>query len=328
MVTIARRELLAALAGVAAWPIAVRAQQAMPVVGFMRPTSAEESAKLLTAFRGGLAETGYVKGHNVIIEYRWAGNHYDQLPALAADLVRRQVAVIAAPGGTPSVLAAKAATTTIPIVFGTGSDPVKDGLVASLNRPGGNLTGLTTFGSALGAKRIELLHDLLPTATVIGLLVQPDYSEADSQVKEVQSAVTSFGNRLVVVNASTEREIDRAFRALAEQRANALLVASDPFLLSRREQIVALAAYEQRPTVYPWPEYTAAGGLMSYGPSIVDVYRQVGIYTGRILKGEKPVDLPVQLPTKFQLVLNLKTAKSLGLIFPITLLGRADEVIE
>jgi putative tryptophan/tyrosine transport system substrate-binding protein len=324
-----RRELITLLGGAAAWPLRARAQQqAMPVVGFIRPTSAEESTKLLTAFRGGLAETGHVEGHNVIIEYRWAGNRYDQLPGLASDLVRRQVAVIAAPGGTPSVLASKAATTTIPIVFAIGSDPVKDGLVASLNRPGGNLTGFTTFGSALGAKRIELLHDLLPTATVIALLVQPNYSEADSQVKEVQSAVTSFGNRLLVLNASTEREIDRAFRALAEQRANALLVASDPFLLSRREQLVALAAYEQLPTVYPWPEYTAVGGLMSYGPSLAEVYRQVGIYTGRILRGEKPTDLPIQLPTKFELVLNLKTAKPLGLTLPITLLGRADEVIE
>jgi putative tryptophan/tyrosine transport system substrate-binding protein len=325
-----RREFITLLGGaVATWPLGARAQQpVMPVVGFIRPTSAEESTKLLTAFRGGLAEVGYVEGRNVIIEYRWAGNHYDRLPALAADLVRREVAVIAALGGTPSVLAAKAATTAIPIVFGTGSDPVKDGLVASLNRPGGNLTGFTTFGSALGAKRVELLHDLLPTATIIALLVQPDYSEADSQVKEVQSAATSFGNRLLVLNASTEREIDSAFRALAEQRVNALIVASDPFLLSRREQLVALAAYQQLPTVYPWPEYTAAGGLMSYGPSLADVYRQGGIYTGRILRGEKPVDLPVQQPTKFELVLNLKTAKSLGLTFPIALLGRADEVIE
>ena len=328
-IRIRRREFITLLGSVAAWPFTARAQQpATPVIGFLRPTSAEKSTKLLGAFRSGLAEAEYVEDHSVIIEYRWAENHYDRLPALATDLVQRQVAVIVAMGGTPSALAAKAATATIPIVFITGSDPVKDGLVASLNRPGGNLTGLSMFTSALGAKRLELLHDLVPAAAMIALLVTTDYALVDAQVKEVQTAAGSFGQHVLVLPVRTEQEIDGAFRTLVEQRVGALIVATDPFLLSRREQLVALASYCHVPTIYPWREYTAVGGLMSYGPSITDAYRQVGIYTGRILRGEKPANLPVQQPTKFELVINFKTAKAFGVEVPPMLLARADEVIE
>jgi putative tryptophan/tyrosine transport system substrate-binding protein len=323
-----RREFITLLGGAAAWPLPARTQQAIPVVGFIRPTSAEESAKLVGAFRRGLSELGYVEGQNVAIEYRWADNQYDRLPALATDLVRRKVAVIVATGGTSTTLAVKAVTTAIQIVFISGSDPVKDGLVASLNRPGGNLTGVSSFSSALGAKRLELLREFVPTATIIALLVNPHYAEAETQVKEVEGAAVSFGQQVLILKASTERDINRAFETIVQQRASALIVATDPFIFSRKGELVALAARHKVPTDYPWSEFTAAGGLMSYGASLTDAYRQAGIYAGKILNGAKPGDLPVQQAVKIEFVINLKTANALGITFPLPLSGRADEVIE
>jgi putative ABC transport system substrate-binding protein len=326
-----RREFVTLLCGAAAtWPFAASAQQpAMPVIGYLGSASPDLYADRLRAFRQGLNDTGYVEDRNVAIEYRWAEDQFDRLPAMAADLVRRQVAVIAVPGSTPGARAAKAATTTIPIVFAIGSDPVELGLVASLNRPGGNLTGLTNLNVEVLPKRLELLHEVVPKATIVALLVNPTSPNvAESETRNVQAAARTLGLQLHVLSASTNSEIDTAFATLAQRGAGALVIGGDNFLFGQREQIVALAARHSIPVAYDRREFAVAGGLISYGASLLDVHRQVGVYTGRILKGEKPADLPVMQPTKFDLVLNLKTAKALGLVVPLPLLGRADEVIE
>jgi ABC-type uncharacterized transport system substrate-binding protein len=329
-----RREFITLLGGVAAaWPLAAHAQQSgLPVIGFLSGYPAEsfapETQPLSAAFRQGLSETGYSDGHNVTIEYRWAENQPSRLPVLAAELVRRKVAVIAATGGTASALAAKAATATIPIVFTGGTDPVAIGLVASLNRPGGNVTGVTFLANVLAAKRVELVNEVTPRASLIGLLVNPDNPNAVSETSDMETATRAIGKRSVLLRASTDRELDAAFTSLADQRANALAIAGDTFFLSRREQLVALVARYAVPASYPSREFVVAGGLMSYGASITDMYRQVGVYTGRILNGAKPADLPVMQPTKFELTINLKTAKALGLQMPDKLLVAADEVIE
>ena len=327
---IPRRDVIRLVAGAAvAWPLAARAQQpAMPVVGFLGTTTPDDFASRVAAFREGLKEVGYIEGQNVAIEYRWPEGHYDRLPMLAADLVRRQVAVIAAVGGEPSPLAAKAATATIPIVFSLGTDPVRLGLVASLNRPGGNMTGVYFLQSELGAKRLGLLHELLPKATVIGLLVNPNFAESESHAKDVQEAAVSIGLQIYIVRASTVDELDTAFATLVQQKVGALIHANDAFFLSERQSLIALAARHALPTIYPWREFVVDGGLMSYSPSLVQAYRQAGEYTGKILKGAKPADLPIVQPNKFEFVINLKTAKALGLTFPPGLFAIADEVIE
>ena len=328
-VTIGRRELLAALGGAAAWPLAARAQQpAMPVIGFISSRSPDESASAVVAFRQGLAEAGYVDGQNVEIAFRWAEGHYERLPMMAADLARRQVTAILATGGNPPVFAVKAATATIPIVFIIGSDPVEVGFVASVNRPGGNITGVSLFTSLLVAKRLELLRELVPAATIIAFLVNPDNSNARPDTAVMQAAAARLGQKLIVLSARTEQDIDLAFASLGQQQATALVVNTDAFFLTRRNQLASLEARYAIPTIHDLREYTAAGGLMSYGTNLPDAYRQAGIYIGRILKGAKPADLPVVQPTKFDLIINLKTAKTLGLDIPSSILVRADEVIE
>jgi putative tryptophan/tyrosine transport system substrate-binding protein len=325
-----RRELITLLGGAAAvWPLAAIAQHPqMPVVGFLNGTSPDVLTSFLHAFHQGLGETGYIEGRNVVIEYRWAESQYSRLTELAADLVRRQVTVIVA---TPnaSALAAKAATTTIPIVFLTASDPVNLGLVSSLSRPDGNLTGVTNLNVEVGPKRLELLHELVPTIQVAGLLVNPaNPTIADSHSREMEATATALGLRLHIVRASNENDLESVFKTLVQRQANGLVRAPDLFFLARSEQLAALALRYRVPTIFQFREFSVAGGLTSYGGSSRELFRQIGIYTGRILKGEKPADLPVQQSTKVELIINLKTAKALGLEIPPTLLARADEVIE
>ena len=323
-----RREFITLVGGAAAtWPLAARAQQSAPIIGFLNSASPAAFAHFVAVFRQGLNETGYVEEQNVAIEYRWAESQFDRLPGMASDLVRRQVAVIVATGSRVAAHAAKAATTSIPIVFLSG-DPVRDGLVASLNRPGGNATGMGLFADVLAAKRLELLRELVPNSAVVGLLVDPGSPEATPQLSDAEAAARAIGQQIAVLSAGSEAEIDRAFVTLAEQRVGTLLVLGSAFFTSQRDKIVALAAQYRLPAIYEWREFSTAGGLISYGTSLADAYRQVGVYAGRILKGEKPADLPVLQPTKFELVINLKTAKSLGLTVPNKLIALADEVIE
>ena len=324
-----RREFISLLGGAAAmWPLAARAQQsAMPVIGFLNSGSPGPYRHLVAGFQQGLKETGYVEGQNVMIEYRWAEGQHNRLPGMAADLVRRQVNVIAGMT-TPAALAAEAAATTIPVVFDTAGDPVRLGLVVSLNRPGRNVTGITQLGSELVAKRLGLMRDLIPTATIIGLLVNPTDPRTKTQIKDVQEAARALGLQIHVLNATTEGEINTAFAKLAELRAGALIVGTGELFNSRPEKLVSLAALQALPAIYQAREFAAAGGLMSYGASRTDAYRQAGIYTGRVLKGEKPADLPVVQSIKFELVINLKTAKALGLNIPSGVSSIADEVIE
>ena len=325
-----RREFIKLVSGAAAaWPLAARAQQpAMPVIGFLNNQGLAGRMYQVEAFRNGLSELGYSEGRNVTIEYRWAENQYDRLPALATDLVRRGVTVIAATGGAAAAHAAKAATSNIPIVFTAGSDPVEAGLVASLNRPGGNVTGVSFLTDALGAKRIGLLREVMAQPGTIAVLLNPKGPDAERQSRELPSAAQTIGQSLEVVNASTEGEIDAAFPAISRARARGLLVAADPFFNDQRERIVALAARLGLPAIYESRAFVAAGGLMSYGASIADAYRQAGVYVGRILKGEKPAELPVLQASKFEFVVNLKTAKALGVEFHPQLVAITDEVIE
>jgi len=326
-----RRDFITLLGGAAlACPIAARAQQqpAMPVIGFAHPLSPYNASRWLTAFRKGLHETGYVEGQNVAIEYRWAEGQYDRLPALMADLVEHQVAVIVAAGGEPSPQAAMAATQTIPIVFTASVDPVSSGLVASLNRPGGNVTGVTIFGSEASAKRVEMLRELVPKAASIAYLMNPTHPNAESEWRDAQTAAHFLGQQILVIRASSERDFEAAFATISQRGAQSLLIASDSAYFGMRADIILLAARLRIPAMYFLREFAEAGGLITYGNSLPDVYRHVGVYVGKILKGAKPADLPVQLSTKFELVINLKTAKALGLEIPPPLLARADEVIE
>jgi putative ABC transport system substrate-binding protein len=322
-----RRDFITLLCGAAAWPLAARAQQsAPPVIGFLSSRSADDSARVVAAFRQGLAETGYVEDRNVVIEFRWAEGQLDRLPALASELVHRPVAVIAALG--ESGYAAKAATTTIPIVLGSGGDPVELGLVTSLNRPGGNVTGATFLTAQLGAKRLGLLRDLVPGADVVALLINPNTAVGRVQTRDVQQAAHALGQNLIVLNGGSDESIEASFATLSQKRVAALLVGGDPFFDTRRDRLIALALQYRVPAIYQFREYALAGGLMSYGASITDMYHQVGLYVGRVLKGEKPADLPVMQVSKFETVINLKTAKALGIKISDNLLSLADEVIE
>jgi putative ABC transport system substrate-binding protein len=329
MSDIGRRQFITLLGGAAgAWPLAARAQQsAMPVIGYLSSRSPNEASHMIAAARRGLGQAGHVEGKNLAIEQRWAEGHYDRLPEFAADLVRRQVAVILAVS-LNAVLAARSATATIPIIFTIGGDPVKAGLVTSLNRPGGNVTGLTLFSGTLFPKRLELLREFLPATAKIAVLVNPDNRNAETRLSDVQDAARVLGQQIHVVGASSERDFAAAFADAARQKAAALLISDDPYFSSRREQLVALTARHALPAIYSSREFADAGGLMSYGTSYTDVQRQAGIYAGQILKGAKPADLPVMLPTKFELVVNLKTAKAAGVAIPPSILLRADEVIE
>jgi len=325
-----RREFIALLGiNTAAWPLAARAQQAaMPVIGWLSARSPAEAASVLQAFRQGLGQVGYFEGKNVTIEYRWAEGRYDQLPALAAELVSRQVTVIAATGGEPSPLAAKAATSTIPIICTLGGDPVETGLVASLNQPGGNLTGTTIMAVEMAPKRLDLARQLVPNATAIAMLINSKFPTAAAEAREVQDAARPAGIQINLLTASTESEIDKAFTTIVEQKNAALIIGTDPFLVGQRDQLVRLAARYTLPTIYFLREFVEAGGLMSYGPNIANGYRQAGVYAGLILNGANPANLPIVRPTQFQLYLNIKTAKTLSLQIPPLLLALADEVIE
>jgi len=325
-----RRDFVLSLgAAAAAWPRGVRAQPAaMPVIGFLSARSPDESAHLLAAFRRGLDEQGFVEGQNATIEYRWARGQYDRLAALAAELVQRQVGVIVALGGEPAARAARAGTTTIPVVGAFSADPVAAGLIASLSRPGGNVTGISNLSTALEAKRVGLMHDLVPQATAIGALINPDFPTTATQLKDMQEAAGKLGLKLEVLRASSDRELEAAFASVAQHRIPALMVAADAFFNSRREKLAAMAAQDKLPAMYSFRDYAAAGGLMSYGIDLSDVYRLVGVYAGQILKGAKPADLPVLQPSKFEFVINLKTAKALGVKFSDNLLSLADEIIE
>jgi len=325
-----RRDFITLVGGTAAWPVAARAQQAaMPVIGILEAGATETNPNTAAAFRKGLSETGYIDGQTVRVEYYWAEGQYDQLPKLAAELIHRRTAVIITPLSTAATLVAKAATTTIPVLFSIGSDPVEIGLVASLNRPGGNVTGVVTMNSELGAKRLGLLQELLPTATQFAVLINPKPQRlAEAVIADVQAAASAIGRQVEVLATSISREIDTAFATLVQKRIDAVLVSPDSFLDTRRAQILVLAARHALPVIYPHREDAIAGGLMSYGSSIADVSRQLGIYTGRILKGEKPADLPVARASKFEFVINLQTARTLGIEIPAALLSQANEVIE
>jgi putative tryptophan/tyrosine transport system substrate-binding protein len=331
MLDLGRRQFITLLGGgVVALPLAARAQQpAMPVIGYLGSSSPGLFASRLRSFHQGLSEAGYIEGRNVTIEYRWAEDHYDRIPGLVADLVHRQVSVIAAPGSTPAAVAAKAATTTVPIVFVTATDPVATGLIASLNRPGGNLTGVAALALELGPKQLEILHEVVPTATTIALLVNPASSTvAETQSQDLQATARALGLQLQILHARAASDFDTVFTTLEQLRANGLVIGSEALFTGQSKQLAALALSHAIPAIYYFRDFATAGGLMSYGVSITDAHRLAGVYTGRILKGEKPADLPVQQPTKFELVINLNTAKALGLEIPTTVLARADEVIE
>jgi ABC-type uncharacterized transport system substrate-binding protein len=324
-----RREFILAVGGAAAWPLAARAQQpAVPVIGFMSGRSPDDSAHLVAAFREGLDEAGFVEGQNVAIEYRWALGHYDRLPALAAELVSRSVAVLAALGGELSALAGKQATSTIPIVAGIGGDPIRSGLVESISRPGRNVTGYTVLSSSMEPKRLGMLRDLLPGVAVIGVLLNPNFPPSTGQLQELEAAGRKTGQQLLILKASNDSELSAGLGSFVQQRVGALLVCADPYFDTQRDRIIAFAAQNRLPAIYHFREFAVAGGLMSYGPSITDAYRQAGIYVGRILKGTKPADLPFLQPAKFEFVINLKTANALGITIPSGLISFADEVIE